>query len=86
MCNAKGSAGHVGLAGRSELLDLGLSVSIAEDCADCFGAQKKDESNDREKKEEDEASALVHHSIIEAWDWGRQPGGLRLSCHSHLYF
>ncbi|XP_048855280.1 LOW QUALITY PROTEIN: E3 ubiquitin-protein ligase HERC2 [Brienomyrus brachyistius] len=44
-----------------------------EDCADCFGGQKKDESNDREKKEEDEASAPVHHSIIEAWDWGRQP-------------
>ncbi|KAL7832768.1 hypothetical protein SRHO_G00297860 [Serrasalmus rhombeus] len=46
-----------------------------EDSADCAGAQKKDECNDKEKKEEEEASlSSVHHSIIETWDWGRQPG------------
>ncbi|TNN35992.1 E3 ubiquitin-protein ligase HERC2 [Liparis tanakae] len=45
-----------------------------EDCSDCFGAQKKDEPNDKEKKEEEETSTSVHHSIIETWDWGRQPG------------
>ncbi len=47
---------------------------ILEDCTDCFGSQKKDEPNDKEKKEEEETSASVHHSIIETWDWGRQPG------------
>lgn len=47
---------------------------ISEDCTDCFGTQKKDESNDKEKKEEEETSTSVHHSIIETWDWGRQPG------------
>ncbi|GAA6066681.1 E3 ubiquitin-protein ligase HERC2 isoform X1, partial [Tachysurus ichikawai] len=47
-----------------------------EDSADCPGTQKKDESNDKEKKEEEEPfSSSVHHSIIETWDWGRQPGG-----------
>ena len=54
-----------------------------EDC-DCFGAQKKDEPNDKEKKEEEDTSTSVHHSIIETWDWGRQPGGsatsARLKC------
>lgn len=49
-------------------------VTISEDCTDCFGTQKKDEPNDKEKKEEEETSASVHHSIIETWDWGRQPG------------
>uniref|UniRef100_A0A3B5ANJ8 HECT-type E3 ubiquitin transferase n=1 Tax=Stegastes partitus TaxID=144197 RepID=A0A3B5ANJ8_9TELE len=34
---------------------------------------KKDEPNDKEKKEEEETSTSVHHSIIETWDWGRQP-------------
>uniref|UniRef100_A0A3P9BK00 E3 ubiquitin-protein ligase HERC2 n=1 Tax=Maylandia zebra TaxID=106582 RepID=A0A3P9BK00_9CICH len=29
--------------------------------------------NDKEKKEEEETSTSVHHSIIETWDWGRQP-------------
>lgn len=48
--------------------------SILEDCTDCFVSQKKDEPNDKEKKEEEEPSASVHHSIIETWDWGRQPG------------
>lgn len=47
---------------------------ISEDCTDCFGSQKKDEPNDKEKKEEDDSSTSVHHSIIETWDWGRQPG------------
>ncbi|XP_016124312.1 E3 ubiquitin-protein ligase HERC2-like [Sinocyclocheilus grahami] len=43
-----------------------------EDCADC--TQKKDDTNDKEKKEEEEAAASsFHHSIIEMWDWGRQP-------------
>ncbi|MCI4375021.1 hypothetical protein PGIGA_G00104220 [Pangasianodon gigas] len=45
-----------------------------EDSADCPGAQKKDESNDKEKKEEEETSlSSVRHSMIETWDWGRQP-------------
>ncbi|MGH0171437.1 UNVERIFIED_CONTAM: hypothetical protein FKN15_060157 [Acipenser sinensis] len=44
-----------------------------QDSGDCPGNQKKDESNDKEKKEEEEAAASVHHSIIETWDWGRQP-------------
>ncbi|KAA8589723.1 hypothetical protein FQN60_013088 [Etheostoma spectabile] len=44
-----------------------------EDCTDCFGTQKKEEPNDKEKKEEEETSTSVHHSIIETWDWGRQP-------------
>ena len=47
---------------------------ISEDCTDCFGSQKKDEPNDKEKKEEEDSSTSVHHSIIETWDWGRQPG------------
>lgn len=47
---------------------------VSEDCTDCFGGQKKDEPNDKEKKEEEETSTSVHHSIIETWDWGRQPG------------
>ena len=51
-----------------------LSRCSLEDCTDCFGAQKKDDSNDKEKKEEEEATSAVHHSIIETWDWGRQPG------------
>ncbi|TSK42064.1 E3 ubiquitin-protein ligase HERC2 [Bagarius yarrelli] len=47
-----------------------------EDSADCPSTQKKDESNDKEKKEEEESSpSSVHHSIIETWDWGRQPDG-----------
>lgn len=51
-------------------------MSFSEDSADCPSAQKKDESNDKEKKEEEEASSpSVRHSIIETWDWGRQPGG-----------
>lgn len=55
---------------------LPFAFSLSEDSADCPGAQKKDESNDKEKKEEEEASSSsVHHSIIETWDWGRQPGG-----------
>lgn len=49
-------------------------LAIPEDCTDCFGTQKKDEPNDKEKKEEEETSTSVHHSIIETWDWGRQPG------------
>lgn len=47
---------------------------ILEDCTDCFGVQKKDEPNDKDKKEEEETATSVHHSIIETWDWGRQPG------------
>lgn len=53
---------------------------FSEDC-DCFGAQKKDEPNDKEKKEEEETLTSVHHSIIETWDWGRQPG----VCPHHFY-
>lgn len=49
-------------------------LAFPEDSGDCLGSQKKDESNDKEKKEEEEAAASVHHSIIETWDWGRQPG------------
>lgn len=52
----------------------GCVLTLSEDCTDCFGAQKKDEPNDKEKKEEEETSTSVHHSIIETWDWGRQPG------------
>ncbi len=49
--------------------------NFSEDFADC--SQKKDDTNDKEKKEEDEVAAATsfHHSIIEMWDWGRQPGG-----------
>lgn len=55
----------------------GMSLSppiISEDCTDCFGAPKKDEPNDKEKKEEEGTSTSAHLSIIETWDWGRQPG------------
>lgn len=48
---------------------------FTEDCTDCFGTQKKDEPNDKEKKEDEDLLTPVHHSIIETWDWGRQPGG-----------
>lgn len=49
-------------------------LHFTEDCADC--TQKKDDTNDKEKKEEEEvAASSFHHSIIEMWDWGRQPGG-----------
>ncbi|CAG01384.1 unnamed protein product, partial [Tetraodon nigroviridis] len=44
-----------------------------EDCTDCFGTQKKDEPNDKEKKEDEDMLTSAHHSIIETWDWGRQP-------------
>lgn len=47
---------------------------LTEDCPDCFGTQKKDEPNDKEKKEDEDMLTSVHHSIIETWDWGRQPG------------
>lgn len=49
-------------------------VVSTEDCTDCFGSQKKDETNDKEKKEDEDLLTSVHHSIIETWDWGRQPG------------
>ncbi|XP_076870833.1 LOW QUALITY PROTEIN: E3 ubiquitin-protein ligase HERC2 [Brachyhypopomus gauderio] len=50
-----------------------------EDSADCAGVQKKDESSDKEKKEEEEvSSSSIHHSIIETWDWGRQPDEVEL--------
>lgn len=45
-----------------------------EDCTDYFGNPKKEEPNDKEKKEEEETIISVHHSIIETWDWGCQPG------------
>lgn len=51
-----------------------LCCSFLEDCTDCFGTQKKDEANDKEKKEDEDMLTSVHHSIIETWDWGRQPG------------
>lgn len=50
------------------------SLLFTEDCTDCFGTQKKDEPNDKEKKEDEDMLTPVHHSIIETWDWGRQPG------------
>nr|XP_004552854.2 E3 ubiquitin-protein ligase HERC2 isoform X1 [Maylandia zebra] len=56
-----------------EITFNGEESAHPEDCTDCFGAQKKDEPNDKEKKEEEETSTSVHHSIIETWDWGRQP-------------
>ncbi|MGH0166749.1 UNVERIFIED_CONTAM: hypothetical protein FKN15_006610 [Acipenser sinensis] len=56
-----------------EITCSGEESAQAEDSGDCPGNQKKDESNDKEKKEEEEAAASVHHSIIETWDWGRQP-------------
>ncbi|XP_067368465.1 E3 ubiquitin-protein ligase HERC2 isoform X5 [Channa argus] len=56
-----------------EITFNGEESAHPEDCADCFGTQKKDEPNDKEKKEEEETSTSVHHSIIETWDWGRQP-------------
>ncbi|KAK6487232.1 E3 ubiquitin-protein ligase HERC2 isoform X2 [Huso huso] len=56
-----------------EITCSGEESAQAEDSGDCPGSQKKDESNDKEKKEEEEAAASVHHSIIETWDWGRQP-------------
>ncbi|TKS74835.1 E3 ubiquitin-protein ligase HERC2 [Collichthys lucidus] len=57
-----------------EITFSGEESAHPEDCTDCFGTPKKDEPNDKEKKEEEETSASVHHSIIETWDWGRQPG------------
>ncbi|XP_037324635.2 E3 ubiquitin-protein ligase HERC2 [Pungitius pungitius] len=54
-----------------EITFNGEESAHPEDCTDCFGAQKKDEPNDKEKKEEEGTSA--HLSIIETWDWGRQP-------------
>uniref|UniRef100_A0A673CR73 HECT-type E3 ubiquitin transferase n=1 Tax=Sphaeramia orbicularis TaxID=375764 RepID=A0A673CR73_9TELE len=56
-----------------EITFNGEESAHPEDCTDCFGTQKKDEPNDKEKKEEEEMSTSVHHSIIETWDWGRQP-------------
>ncbi|XP_058886345.1 E3 ubiquitin-protein ligase HERC2-like isoform X1 [Acipenser ruthenus] len=56
-----------------EITCSGEESAQGEDSGDCLGSQKKDESNDKEKKEEEEAAASVHHSIIETWDWGRQP-------------
>ncbi|XP_041128227.1 E3 ubiquitin-protein ligase HERC2-like isoform X2 [Polyodon spathula] len=56
-----------------EITCNGEESAQAEDNGDCLSSQKKDESNDKEKKEEEEAAASVHHSIIETWDWGRQP-------------
>ncbi|XP_016898407.1 E3 ubiquitin-protein ligase HERC2-like isoform X2 [Cynoglossus semilaevis] len=70
--------------------DEEITFSGGEDAAhpdcDCFGAQKKDEANDKEKKEEEETSASVHHAIIESWDWGRQPGQSRSSSFSSYSF
>lgn len=51
-----------------------LFLDILEDCTDCFGGQKKDEPSDKDKKDEEETPTSAHHSIIETWDWGRQPG------------
>ncbi|XP_062306104.1 E3 ubiquitin-protein ligase HERC2 [Osmerus eperlanus] len=56
-----------------EITFNGEEAAHLEDCTDCFATQKKEESNDKEKKEEEETSTSVHHSIIETWDWGRQP-------------
>uniref|UniRef100_A0A672Q5U6 E3 ubiquitin-protein ligase HERC2 n=1 Tax=Sinocyclocheilus grahami TaxID=75366 RepID=A0A672Q5U6_SINGR len=54
------------------VFDREESLDSFQDCADC--TQKKDDTNDKEKKEEEEAAASsFHHSIIEMWDWGRQP-------------
>ncbi|XP_024133920.1 E3 ubiquitin-protein ligase HERC2 isoform X1 [Oryzias melastigma] len=44
-----------------------------EDFTDCFGTQKKEEPNDKERKEDEDPPSSVHQSIIESWDWGRQP-------------
>ncbi|XP_061744248.1 E3 ubiquitin-protein ligase HERC2 isoform X2 [Nerophis ophidion] len=55
-----------------EITFNGEESTHPEDCPGCFGSQK-DEANDKEKKDEEEASTPVHHSIIETWDWGRQP-------------
>ncbi|XP_023810269.2 E3 ubiquitin-protein ligase HERC2 isoform X5 [Oryzias latipes] len=44
-----------------------------EDFTDCFGTQKKEEPNDKERKEDEDLPLSVHQSIIESWDWGRQP-------------
>ncbi|KAJ0032136.1 hypothetical protein NQD34_002217 [Periophthalmus magnuspinnatus] len=56
-----------------EISFSGEESAHPEDCTDCFGTQKKDEPNDKEKKEEEDSPTSVHHSIIETWDWGRQP-------------
>uniref|UniRef100_A0A3Q2Y7Y6 E3 ubiquitin-protein ligase HERC2 n=1 Tax=Hippocampus comes TaxID=109280 RepID=A0A3Q2Y7Y6_HIPCM len=62
---------------KDEEITFNSEESAHPDCPGCFAGQKKDEANDKEKKDEDEAatvaSAAVHHSIIETWDWGRQP-------------
>ncbi|XP_074492829.1 E3 ubiquitin-protein ligase HERC2 isoform X1 [Sebastes fasciatus] len=50
-----------------EITFNGEESAQPEDCTDCFGTQIK------EKKEEEDTSTSVHHSIIETWDWGRQP-------------
>ncbi|XP_017159836.1 E3 ubiquitin-protein ligase HERC2 isoform X1 [Poecilia reticulata] len=56
-----------------EITFNGEESAHTEDCTDCFGGQKKDEPGDKEKKEDEEAPMSAHHSIIETWDWGRQP-------------
>ncbi|KAL1023407.1 hypothetical protein UPYG_G00040470 [Umbra pygmaea] len=56
-----------------EITFNGEESALHDDSTDCFGTQKKEESNDKEKKDEEEVSTSVHHSIMETWDWGRQP-------------
>uniref|UniRef100_A0A3B3ZIR2 RCC1-like domain-containing protein n=1 Tax=Periophthalmus magnuspinnatus TaxID=409849 RepID=A0A3B3ZIR2_9GOBI len=58
---------------KDEEISFSGEESAHPDCTDCFGTQKKDEPNDKEKKEEEDSPTSVHHSIIETWDWGRQP-------------
>lgn len=75
---------HTGTASKSEHRENTITTHSylccfffffkTEDCTDCFGTQKKDEPNDKEKKEDEDMLTSVHQSIIETWDWGRQPG------------
>ncbi|XP_039600637.1 E3 ubiquitin-protein ligase HERC2 isoform X1 [Polypterus senegalus] len=56
-----------------EIACSGEEIAQTEDSADCSSSQRKEESNEREKKDEEEPVTSVHQSIIETWDWGRQP-------------
>uniref|UniRef100_A0A3B3YFA5 HECT-type E3 ubiquitin transferase n=1 Tax=Poecilia mexicana TaxID=48701 RepID=A0A3B3YFA5_9TELE len=58
---------------KDEEITFNGEESAHTDCTDCFGGQKKDEPGEKEKKEDEETPTSAHHSIIETWDWGRQP-------------
>uniref|UniRef100_A0A3B3D0M2 E3 ubiquitin-protein ligase HERC2 n=1 Tax=Oryzias melastigma TaxID=30732 RepID=A0A3B3D0M2_ORYME len=58
---------------KDEEITFNGEESMNPDFTDCFGTQKKEEPNDKERKEDEDPPSSVHQSIIESWDWGRQP-------------